>query len=353
MRSILTIHCTKLVHNLNAVKAQLKDGVKVYAVVKDNAYGHGIEGIAKYLAPKVDGFCVARVEEGITLRTIGIQNPILVFELPELEKASWFKEHNLIATVGDINDFDTLVEGTQYHINFDTGMGRLGIPYSQYELAIEKYKSSSQLTCTGIYTHFATADVANSEGVVSQLARFTEVRKVFPSNIMAHTANTGAIFNYSDLEIQFDAVRPGVCLYGYAPGSTKIDALIPVIEWESHILQTRAVQKGDTIGYGASWVAPEDGYIGTVPVGYSDGIQRRLGGKIQLKVNGKLYPQVGRITMDYIGIFTPTNDFHKGDKVTLLNDKELSAEVWAQLNETIPYEVTTALNSRIKRVFKD
>lgn len=321
------------------------------AVVKDNAYGHGMEGVAKHLASQVEWFCVARVQEGILLRKLGIKNPILVFEIPEEEHTPLYPKYNLVATVADLTTFDLLEAGTKYHLNFDTGMKRLGLIPAQIPEVLEKLRIRSDLECQGIYTHFATADEENSEGVETQLKLFKSIRAQFPSELMTHTANTGAIFYYPEKDLQFDAVRPGVCLYGYPPGKTPISDLQPVMDWESYIMQVRKVFKGEKAGYGASWTAPKDGWIGTVPVGYSDGVPRILSGNFSVEVAGEYVPQAGKITMDYLGIFSD-RPLNRGDRVLLFNGDGLNPAIWAQKAGTIPYEITTGLNSRIERSFK-
>lgn len=351
MRSELVIHLSKLDNNLLAVKKRLKANVKVMAVVKDNAYGHGVVPIAKHLEPKVDWFCVATIEEAIELRKADINSPILIFESPRKEWASKYIQYGLTASVADITDFSILEEGTNYHINFDTGMRRLGIPFNERAAALEEFKKHSNLNCLGIYTHYASADEPNTKSVSDQLKKFKIISKEFPDSLLRHTANSGAIFHYQNLDLQFDAVRAGVCLYGYTAGESKILDLESIVEWNSVVMQTRSIEKGETVGYGGSWVAPEDGVIATIPIGYGDGVQRILSGKINVEVNGSLVQQVGRISMDYFGIYSPEQKIRKGDIVKVLNGESLTPSEWAKLAGTIPYEITTSFRKKIERKF--
>lgn len=352
MRSKLIIHTSKLDKNLTAIDKRLNQGIKKMAVIKDNAYGHGLVEIARYLEPKVEWFCVARVDEGITLRKHGIKIPILVFEVPDKQRVNDYPAFNLVATVADNASFDILADGTEYHLNFDTGMRRLGIPPHEADKTLQLTKLYKSLRCTGIYTHFATADVASSSKVEEQLNLFRSIRSHFPDFLMTHTANTGAIFYYTHLDLQFDAVRPGVCLYGYYPGDEEIPDLEPVIEWKSHIMQVRKIEKGDSVGYGATWIAPGDGWIGTVPVGYADGIHRMLGGKIKFLVGDDLMQQVGRIAMDYMGVYSNKREILLNEEVTLLNGLNLHPKYWAKTAQTIPYEIATSLNANILRYYE-
>lgn len=116
-------------------------------------------------------------------------------------------------------------------------------------------------------------------------------------------------------------------------------------------MQTRAVKKGEPVGYGGTWKAPEDGIVGTIPIGYSDGVQRLIGGKFRVEVNGELIQQVGRISMDYFGVYSSKSNFKQGDIVCIFNEKTLNPKNWAKVLQTIPYEITTSLNSRINRSY--
>ncbi len=351
MRSELIIDLSKLDANLAAIKKRVSSAIKIMAVVKDDAYGHGMIPIAIHLEPSVDWFCVARIEEAVELRKSGIQIPILVFEVPRKKDAWLYLEYGITATLTDVSTFEILQEGTEYHINFDTGMRRLGITEQDFVKVIERSKKETGLFCTGIYTHFATSDEPGSEAVFEQKRVFESIRKKFPARFFAHVANSGALFYYEDANLSFDGVRPGVCLYGYGAGVTPVQDLVPVIEWKSYIMQIRKIKKGDGVGYGAAWVADRDGYIGTVPVGYADGIPRVLSGKFEVEINGAVFQQVGRVAMNYFTVFSDKKDFCTNDDVLIFNGEQLNPSVWAQSVGTIPYEITTGLNSRIKRKF--
>ena len=351
MRSEIIVDLSKLDGNLKAIKSRLKPGVKVMAVIKDNAYGHGALPVARHLSLQVDWFCVATLSEAIELREGGIEIPILVFEVPEARDAQKYLEYNITATVADISIFEILESGTEYHLNVDTGMRRLGIPEEDLESAFNLLKNHEQLKCTGLYTHFSSADEPDNESVTKQLDKFRAIATQFPVELMKHTANTGAIFYYQDLDLQFDAVRPGVCLYGYLAGESESSDLTPIIKWKSYVMQTRLVKKGESVGYGETWKAPEDGIVGTIPIGYSEGVQRLIGGKFKVRISGKLVQQVGRISMDYFGIYSPDYSFKKGDVVQIFDGDQLNPKEWAKILQTIPYEVTTSLNVKIPRKY--
>lgn len=320
------------------------------AVVKNEAYGHGMLPVANYLKDKVEWFCVAWLEEAIKLRESGIENPILVFSVPPKGKEGLYKKYDITASISHLAVFERLKKGTSCHLQFDTGMFRLGMLPEEISDAVAAVEKYSGLNYTGIYTHFACSDEKNHKGVKKQIELFKNIRSHFSDDLMAHTSNSGGIFYYGE-ETQFDAVRPGVCLYGYAPGEVEIPELSPVIEWTSHLVQVKPIKKGDLVGYGSRWQAPEDGWLGIVPVGYSDGLFRSLSGKFDMEISGSLYPQVGTISMDYSAVFLGSNKFSEGQEVTLLRNGELSAKTWAQKAGTIPYEITTAIKPKVKRKY--
>lgn len=351
MNSTVVVHLSKLDQNLDAVDGRLESGVKRMAVIKDNAYGHGLIPIANHIKDRVEWFCVARVNEGKQLRESGIKNPILVFEAPTEETATIFYDYKLTATLSEIDVLNVLKDGTEYQINIDTGMHRLGVlPEDAMDLseAVLKYP---QLKCTGIYTHYFKADDPGNIEVKKQLELFKSVRTHFPSEWMTHTANTGGIFHYGELDLQFDAVRPGVCLYGYGAGDVEVPDLEPILDWKSFLMQVKKVKKGESVSYGARWLAPTDGFIGIIPVGYSDGVPRILTNSIKLKVGEKLYDQVGTISMNYSIVFLGNDFYEKGTEVYFLLGKTLSAKEWAKKATTIPYEITTSIKERVVKEY--
>jgi len=320
------------------------------AVVKDEAYGHGMLPVADYLKDKVEWFCTAKLDEAVRLREDGIKNPILVFEIPPKGEEHLFLKHDITASISDLSVFERLETGTKTHLHFDTGMFRLGMLPEDVSEAVIKM-NSNDLNYTGIYTHFANSDENDHPRVANQLDIFRSIRSQFPEELMTHTANSGAIFYYHDKGVLFDAVRPGVCLYGYAPGIDEISDLEPVVEWKSELVQVKKLKKGDMVGYGSRWTAPQDGWLGVVPVGYADGIFRNLTNGFNVEIAGELFPQVGTISMDYFTVYLKDKNFAQGKTVTILRDGELSAKGWAKKMGTIPYEITTAISPKIKRAY--
>lgn len=352
MRSELIIDLKKLDHNVDVIKSTAQNNPQIMAVIKDDAYGHGAVEIARHISAKVDWFCVATLEEGIELREAKIENPILIYEVPDAELIDQFNAYDLTVSVSDMQDFDLLIPGINYQINFDTGMRRLGIPASKAKEAVQRTQELNQNICTGIYTHFSSADEPENESVTAQLKTFTEVCAQFPASMYVHSSNSGGIFHYGNKNAHLKGIRPGICLYGYSAGATEIKNLKPIMSWKSHIMQLRNVEKGDSVGYGQSWSAPSAGIVGTIPVGYGDGLSRALSGKISFSINGKLYQQVGRISMDYCEVYSADEHaFSRKDEVFLLDGNTLTAKYWADKIDTIAYEITTRIHPKVKKTY--
>lgn len=351
LNSTVTVDLRVLRSNLKVLRKKVDTSAEIMAVVKADAYGHGAVPVARALQPFVNSFAVNDINEGIELRESGIVAPILVFCVPEKELVPLYPEHNLTATVSAAMHFNILKQDTAYQLNFDTGMGRLGFLPEQAAKVSGIVEQKKDLICTGIYSHFATADMLDSGKVNEQYELFQQVRKSFPDNLPAHICNTGGTSFYKFN--QFQSVRLGIGLYGYEPGEERIEELKPVLTWSTHLVETKKKKAGDTISYGASWKMPHDGYIGIIPLGYDDGLRRNLSGQLKVEIHEKLYEVVGRITMNYTMIFLGEQYYPPGTEVNLLNRQELTARDWAQKLDTIPYEILTGISPRIPRTYQD
>lgn len=346
--STAEINLSTLKNNLQVLCSNLEGNTKVMAVVKANAYGHGAVEVASTLEPDVDAFAVNDLHEGVQLRKQGIVKPILVFEVPEKSTASQYRVHNLTATISAKEHFDWLPNGTSYHLNFDTGMGRLGFRPEEAQRISELVTEYDNLFCTGIYSHFATADNPSSNFVDEQRALFKKVTSYFPAELMTHIANTGAVAFYRDNS--FNTVRLGIGLYGYPPGETSIEGLEPIMQWKTRLIQIKSIVANTPVSYGATWKAPRDGYLGIIPVGYDDGIKRGLSENITVQINGSRYPLVGTVTMNYSMIFLGEDHFKMGTRVDLFYS-DSDARDWALKMDTIAYEILTSVNPKIPREY--
>ena len=389
----LEVNLQQLKQNIEAIRAHV-GGAKVMPMVKANAYGHGIEGVAPFIEPYVDAFGVALVEEAIQLRQLGIKKPILVAGGTLTEQLPLFFEHDLILTASSLDLLtasEQLAASTRQrlkvHLKIDTGMERVGVHEYEAEEFIKASLACSHLEVEGIYTHLANSELApviarrafvptrqsptelgiasgeeqerprNDDGVVSaslQLERFQEVLRFYEKNSlpmpMRHVCNSGGILNLP--EAHLDMVRPGVLFYGVYPGrdmQTKIDVK-PALTWKSRVAYSKVTLPGRSVSYGSLWQAGAQTRIVTVPCGYADGYFRRMTNQARVIIHGRSYPQVGRICMDQFMVNVGEDDVQVGDEVTLLGGGITPEELadWTGTNE---YEVMTNISARVPRVY--
>lgn len=346
--STVTVNLSSLQSNIDRLRRNIQEDTRIMAVIKADAYGHGAIKVAEALQPRVGAFAVNDIQEGIELREHGITKPILVFAVPEQSFADQYRVHNLTATISAEEHFQWLPNGSSYHLNFDTGMGRLGFLPEKAKRVSALVSENSEMFCTGIYSHFATADTSGSKKVFSQHDQFEKICSYFPDNLSRHIANTGATAFYETE--QFNMVRLGIGLYGYPPGAEEIEGLKPVLDWKSRLVQIKTVRVQNTVSYGANWKAPNDGYLGIIPIGYEDGFRRNLSNRISVRIDNETYQVVGNITMNYCMVYLRDDKYKPGTEVELLYHGS-DARDWAQKLDTIPYEILTSISPKISRTY--
>ncbi len=337
-------------HNLAFLKQLAGAGKKVMAVVKAGAYRHGSVRIAQHLENRADWFAVANPDEAIELREAGIRAPILVFGIPSEASAAIYSEYNLTATVSDTGHFHILPGGTQYQVNFDTGMGRQGFRPEQRAEVRNLVIKHSRITCTGIYSHYATTDDPGSGFAKEQLQRFEQICIDFPEIPLKHISNSGAVVHYNEFP-HFDMIRTGLGLFGYTPGHIQPTGLRPVLQWQTKLAAVKKIYKGDTVSYGATWKAPATTTIGTLPVGYADGVPRSLGNKLEVLIRGRYFPVAGNVTMDYTMVDLGNETIPAGTDVTLMGGDAWTAAEWARTAGTNIHEILTNLTGRVQKVY--
>ncbi|TDO56941.1 alanine racemase [Bacillus licheniformis] len=358
------IDLTALKENVRNMKRHIGEHVRLMAVVKANAYGHGDAQVAKAaLAEGASIFAVALLDEALSLRAQGIEEPILVLGAVPTEYASIAAEKRIIVTgysvgwlkdvLGFLNEAEAPLE---YHLKIDTGMGRLGCKTEEeIKEMMEMTESSDKLNCTGVFTHFATADEKDTDYFNMQLDRFKELISPLPlDRLMVHSSNSAAGLRFR--EQLFNAVRFGIGMYGLAP-STEIKDELPfrlreVFSLHTELTHVKKIKKGESVSYGATYTAQRDEWIGTVPVGYADGWLRRLAGT-EVLIDGKRQKIAGRICMDQFMI-SLAEEYPVGTKVTLIGkqkDEWISVDEIAQNLQTINYEITCMISSRVPRMF--
>jgi alanine racemase len=368
----LEVDLEQLKQNMQAIRTHVAPA-KVMAVLKANAYGHGVDGVAPFLAPFADYIGVALVEEAIHLRSLGIATPILVMGGTLSEQIPLFDQYNLTLAASSM---ELLAGAQQYaesrktrlrvHLKIDTGMERIGVHDYEAEGFLTQSLKCKDLDVEGIFTHFSNSEVAGVDvdrskdlpiltDAFLQLERFEEVlsfyeKRSLPYPELRHTANSGAILQLP--QSHYDMVRPGVLLYGVYPARNierKINVR-PAIKWKSRVAYSKITRPGRGVSYGSLWRAEAESRIVTIPCGYADGYFRRMTNQAQVLINGKKYSQVGRICMDQFMVNAGDDLIQVGDEVTLFGDGITAEDLadWAGTNE---YEVMTNISARVPRVY--
>jgi alanine racemase len=357
----LEVNLSQLGKNLEAIRAQVAPA-RVMPMVKANAYGHGIDGVAPFIEPYVDYIGVALLEEGMHLRELGLRKPILVAGATLPEQVPLFAEYDLTLTGSSTDLLDVAEEVSRStgnriktHLKIDTGMERVGVREYEAEPFILKTLAYKHLIIEGIYTHLANSELADKSYSLKQLERFQQVLDIYnrqglPAPSLRHVCNSGGILNLP--EAHFDMVRPGVLFYGVYPGE-QVDHVIevkPALTWRSRVSYSKRTRPGRPVSYGSLWQAEEETGIVTIPCGYADGYFRRMTNHAQVIIHQNKYPQVGRICMDQFMVNVGDDDIRVGDEVTLLGDGILAKDL-AQWTGTNEYEVMTNISARVPRVY--
>jgi len=357
----LEVNLMQLKRNIEAIRAHVHLA-KIMPMVKANAYGHGIDGVAPFVEPFVDYFGVAILEEGIHLRELGITKPILVAGGTLPDQVSFFAEYNLTLTGSSIELLDVAEDIScstgrpiKIHLKIDTGMERVGVREYEAESLIEKSAACSHLDVEGIYTHLANSEVRDKKQSSLQLERFQETLNIYnkrsiPVPPIRHVCNSGGMLNLP--EAHFDMVRPGILFYGVYPGKD-VDHVIdvkPALTWRSKVAYSKLTKPGRPVSYGSLWQAEVPARIVTIPCGYADGYFRRMTNQAQVIINGRKYPQVGRICMDQFMVNVGDDEAQVGDEVVLLG-AGIRAEDLAAWTGTSEYEVLTNISARVPRIY--
>lgn len=338
-------------HNLRKIRERAR-GARVMAVVKANAYGHGLIPTALSLA-EADAFAVARLEEGLVLRAEGITQPIVLLEgvfAPEhvLEAA----RHGFDLVVHDPLQVELLEEFTGVHrfivwIKIDTGMNRLGFRPEDFPEALQRLQRMKPAPLEiRLITHLARADDRDDATTRAQLARFRDAIRGL--DFAVSIANSAGLFG--DVQLGCDWVRPGLALYGASPFSDQVGSqlgLQPAMSLETSIIAVRRVPRGEAVGYGGTWQAPRDSRVAIVAAGYGDGLARGLPSGTPVSVDGRRAPLVGRVSMDMIAVdVTDLQSVHVGTPVVLWG-ADLPVEEVARHAGTIPYELLCGVSQRV------
>ena len=361
--TVLEINLNAIEHNLNAFKLRLLPSTKVLAVVKAFGYGSSSVEIAKFLEPKVDYFAVAYLDEGVALRDAGIKTPILVLHPQKINLEEIIK-FCLEPNVYSINLLKAVIEAAKklkaenypIHIKFNTGLNRLGFTKKDIPEILSLVKNQHEINVASVFSHIAASEDLNEhEFTLQQINNFKEVSEQLigqlPTKPFRHMLNTSGIINYAK-EAQFDMVRLGIGLYGFANDPAETAKLKNVITLKSVISQIQTIEKGETVGYNRAFKATENVKTATIPIGHADGISRQFGNGVgYVYIHKQKAPIVGNVCMDMIMVNVTNINCNEGDEVLIFKD-QIHIEDLAKRTNTIPYELLTAISQRIKRVVK-
>ena len=360
-RTVLEISLNQLADNLAVYRKKIKPSTKLMVMVKAFAYGSGATEIPRFLEQeKVDYLGVAYTDEGITLRKKGVTMPIVVMN-PEPETFMDLIKYNLEPEVYSLEMLDELVKDLivsdkkEYpiHIKLETGMNRLGFLPTQLPQLVQYLYAQPEVYIKSVFSHLSSADDRNErEYTEKQLKKFEHYSSFligqFNYPIHRHILNTAGIENYNDF--QYDMVRLGIGLYGINVGN-EASKIKPISRLKTVVIQTKELEKGDSIGYGRKTKAEGKMTIAMLPIGYSDGIKRSLGNR-NFSFYWKDLPCdiVGNICMDVCMIEVTGLDVKVGDEIEIFG-KHNQIKDLAKAMDTIPYEVLTSISQRVKRVF--
>jgi len=360
------IDCTALSHNYTQIRRQLATGCQMLAVVKADAYGHGVEHVVPTLVERgVEWFGVALVEEGVELRQAGITQPILVLGGVWPEQLDSLIRFELTPAMFNLETARLLHQRAgelgrrcRFHLKVDTGMGRLGFLPETLPDVLAELRSLTHVELEGVFTHFALADEPGHAFNAVQVERFRSalaaVREAGMPPAFVHASNSAAHFT---LELpECNLIRPGIALYGALPSEHfrgELD-LQPVMSFRSHVAQVKQMPADAGISYSHRYVTERPATIAAIPVGYADGYNRLLTNRGRVLVRGRFAPVVGTVCMDWIMVdVSDVPGVAVGDEVTLLgrdNGHILWAEEWAEKIGTIAYEVFCGISKRVPRI---
>ncbi len=354
--------------NIKSIIKRVGGRAKIIGTVKADAYGHGAVEVAEVLAENgVDMFSVAMTDEGINLRNNGIKAPVLVLGLTPPEYVKEAVEYDLIQTVSDYNTAEAISKAAKelnkkavIHIKIDTGMGRIGFrPEKESFDEIENISKLDNIEINGIFTHFCTSDEKDKTFTYVQKEKFVyavkELEKRGINIALKHASASAGLMDFDDLF--FNAVRPGIILYGYYPSDDVMKDRLPVkpvMSLKSRVMFIKDIENGDTIGYGRTYKANEKRIIATIPAGYADGYNRLLSNKGCVLINGKRAPLRGRICMDQCMADITGIEAEQWDEAVLMGkqgNEEITADEIAKEIGTISYEVLCMISKRVPRVY--
>jgi len=361
--TVLEIDLQRLQHNLEVFKKQVPPNTRILANLKGNAYGIGALAVGRFLEKQnVDYFSVAYINEGIELRKEAIQTKILVFN-PSSDAFQALIDYKLepeVCSIFYLEKLLTFLEKNKIynfpiHIKLDTGMHRAGIETAQLDDLVFLLKDQKWVQVQSVFSHLAVAEDPDEDVFTRrQIDLFLEMTQLLKARLKVdffrHILNTAGIFRFP--EAAFDMIRPGLGLFGYNLVKDKQKILRPIAALKTKICQIKNIKKGETVGYSRNFTAKQATQIALLPIGYADGLSRKLGQEhYHVRLKNKLVPIVGNISMDTISINVSGIDCQPGDEVVVINNEDNVYKI-ANLLGTISYEVITNISCRVIRKVK-
>jgi alanine racemase len=363
------IHLANIRDNLAAIRQAVGPQRKILIAVKANGYGHGAVEVARMGAQNgVDWLGVATVPEGLQLRSAGIRLPILKFSPAFPEEMDAVVQAGLTLAVCDRSNVEHLeavcaaaARQAAVHLKIETGMGRVGVAIEEAPaLAVFIEQRCPHLSLQGIFTHLPVSDDGDPAYTRQQVNRFKSVVEDIQAILgrkvaLVHCSNSGAVLGHE--QAWMDLVRPGIMIYGFYPGNDtpRTLPLKPGLSFLTRISFLKKVPAGTSIGYGRTWIAPEDTWIATIPAGYADGFNRLFSNRGRVLIAGRAYPIVGRVCMDQSMVnLGPETSLKVGDEVVLIGQsgsEEITVDEWAEKLGTITYEIICQINARVERIY--
>ncbi len=358
--TILEINKTNLRNNIFYFKNKLHKETKVLAVVKAFAYGSDAVLVSKSISDIVDYFAVAYTKEGMQLVQNKIKNPIVVLHA-QIENYPKIIKNNLEPNIYSLNGLQEFIKVAKQkncinypiHLKFNTGLNRLGFTIKEIPDILKIIKTTNSVKIASILSHLvASEDVNEKEFTLKQISDFTKIKKQFVVALnykpIFHVLNTSGVVNYANA--QFDMVRIGIGMLGFANDKKITESLKNVLTLKSKISQIHTLKKGESVGYNRAYFMEIYGRTATIPIGHADGISRKLGNKKGfLYINNKRVPIIGNVCMDMVMVDVTNVDCHENDMVYLFKNQQDVMEICSVL-QTIPYEFFTMLSQRIERV---
>ncbi|MCC7298439.1 MAG: bifunctional UDP-N-acetylmuramoyl-tripeptide:D-alanyl-D-alanine ligase/alanine racemase [Bacteroidia bacterium] len=351
-KTVLEIDLNAIRNNFSFFRNKLKPGTKIMAMVKAFGYGSGSFEAARALQfAGVDYLAVAYADEGVELRKSGIHTPIMVMNtgIDDLDALLEYNLEPVIFNPKGLEDFKSQAERINVHVEFDTGMHRLGFEAKDI---VEFNNLPSHVHVVSVFSHLAASEDDKHDGFTSdQIALFSEIctqmQSILSYAFISHIANTGGILRFE--QAHMNMVRLGIGLYGVDPSTILNGDIETVISLKTTVSQVKTIKAGESVGYGRRGVADANRTIAIIPIGYADGLWRALGnGKGYALINGKAAPYIGSICMDMAMCDVTEIECTEGDLVEVFG-KELSVQTLADWCNTIPYEIFTGISQRVRR----